>query len=256
MISRSSVRPAQRANQDALGPAPSHGLAGPREDQVGASQRPRCFHSYRTRPAHPWPATKQRSASRDGICRRALRSQAILAARGSSRRNVIARVSRRSLMGAVSVGGAVSALQWAMPRAGKASAASCWPRPHLSTVAPPSGLPGDICGSLHAVTTPRLQAFTLPPPGFSYHVDQIDGYSFYYPSEWIQVTSSGNDVFYRNVRNLGAARRGTLRAPAALGTRQWRRSSIGWVPCHPAAPIDRRRRERVRLRFFALDVAV
>jgi len=67
-------------------------------------------------------------------------------------------------MGAVSVGGAVSALQWAMPRAGK--------------------------------------AFTLPPPGFSYHVDQIDGYSFYYPSEWIQVTSSGNDVFYRNVRNL------------------------------------------------------
>jgi hypothetical protein len=41
-------------------------------------------------------------------------------------------------------------------------------------------------------------AFTLPPPGFSLHRDKLDGYSFLYPEDWLPVTTSGNDVFYRN----------------------------------------------------------
>lgn len=44
-------------------------------------------------------------------------------------------------------------------------------------------------------------AFVPPPPGYSMHVDKLDGYSFLYPSDWIPVTTSGNDVFYRNPFN-------------------------------------------------------
>lgn len=44
-------------------------------------------------------------------------------------------------------------------------------------------------------------AFTPPPPGYSLHVDKLDGYSFLYPDNWIPVTTSGNDVFYRNPFN-------------------------------------------------------
>jgi len=41
-------------------------------------------------------------------------------------------------------------------------------------------------------------AFTAPPQGYRLHVDKLDGYSFLYPETWITVTTSGNDVFYRN----------------------------------------------------------
>lgn len=43
-----------------------------------------------------------------------------------------------------------------------------------------------------------------PPPGdgFRRHVDKLDGYSFNYPDTWINVTTSGNDVFFRNPQNL------------------------------------------------------
>jgi hypothetical protein len=44
-------------------------------------------------------------------------------------------------------------------------------------------------------------AFTPPPPGYSVHVDKLDGYSFLFPEDWIPVTTSGNDVFYRNPFN-------------------------------------------------------
>jgi hypothetical protein len=45
-------------------------------------------------------------------------------------------------------------------------------------------------------------AVVAPPPGFRRHVDKLDGYSFFFPEDWIVVTTSGNDVFYRNPRNL------------------------------------------------------
>ena len=41
-------------------------------------------------------------------------------------------------------------------------------------------------------------AFTPPPPGYRLQNDKLDGYSFVYPEFWSAVTSSGNDVFYRN----------------------------------------------------------
>lgn len=44
-------------------------------------------------------------------------------------------------------------------------------------------------------------AFEPPPPGYRRHEDKLDGYSFLYPSDWIPVTTSGNDVFYRNPLN-------------------------------------------------------
>jgi len=36
------------------------------------------------------------------------------------------------------------------------------------------------------------------PTGFRVHEDKLDGYSFLYPDDWIPVTTSGNDVFYRS----------------------------------------------------------
>ena len=44
-------------------------------------------------------------------------------------------------------------------------------------------------------------AFSLPPPGFRFHQDKLDGYSFFYPEDWLPVTTSGNDVFFRNPFN-------------------------------------------------------
>jgi hypothetical protein len=49
---------------------------------------------------------------------------------------------------------------------------------------------------------PVAAAFTPPPPGYRLHVDKLDGYSFTYPDTWVLVTSSGNDVFYRNPFNI------------------------------------------------------
>jgi hypothetical protein len=51
---------------------------------------------------------------------------------------------------------------------------------------------------LQAARPAPAAAFVPPPPGFRYHQDKLDGYSFIYPDVWIPVTTSGNDVFYRN----------------------------------------------------------
>jgi hypothetical protein len=48
--------------------------------------------------------------------------------------------------------------------------------------------------------TPAL-AFEAPPPGYRLLLDRLDGYSFFYPEAWQQVTTSGNDVFFRNPRS-------------------------------------------------------
>ena len=48
------------------------------------------------------------------------------------------------------------------------------------------------------VAPPSAGAFEIPPAGYRLHVDKLDGYSFFYPEDWIPVTTSGNDVFYRN----------------------------------------------------------
>ena len=47
----------------------------------------------------------------------------------------------------------------------------------------------------------RAAAFTPPPPGLRFHQDKLDGYSFFYPEDWLPVTTSGNDVFFRNPFN-------------------------------------------------------
>lgn len=51
------------------------------------------------------------------------------------------------------------------------------------------------------VLAPRAaRAFETAPQGYARHSDRLDGYSFVYPDPWIPVTTSGNDVFYRNPR--------------------------------------------------------
>lgn len=45
-------------------------------------------------------------------------------------------------------------------------------------------------------------ALVIPPNGYRLHVDKLDGYSFFYPEDWLPVTSAGNDVFYRNIYNI------------------------------------------------------
>ncbi|KAK9819630.1 hypothetical protein WJX72_000479 [[Myrmecia] bisecta] len=47
-------------------------------------------------------------------------------------------------------------------------------------------------------TVRPVSAFSPPPAGFRYHQDKLDGYEFLYPADWIPLTSSGNDIFYRN----------------------------------------------------------
>lgn len=58
-----------------------------------------------------------------------------------------------------------------------------------------------MCVGLFLSEKDDAYAFVPPPPGYSMHVDKLDGYSFLYPSDWIPVTTSGNDVFYRNPFN-------------------------------------------------------
>ncbi|KAF5829109.1 PsbP-domain-containing protein [Dunaliella salina] len=49
---------------------------------------------------------------------------------------------------------------------------------------------------------PAAQAVTFAPPGFRTQDDKLDGYSFFYPEGWLPVSSSGNDCFFRNPRNI------------------------------------------------------
>lgn len=61
-------------------------------------------------------------------------------------------------------------------------------------------MPGGL--GLSALAAPRrASAFTPPPPGLRFHRDKLDGYSFFYPEDWSPVTTSGNDVFFRNPFN-------------------------------------------------------
>ncbi|KAG2498245.1 hypothetical protein HYH03_003995 [Edaphochlamys debaryana] len=46
------------------------------------------------------------------------------------------------------------------------------------------------------------QAFVAPPAGYRLLNDKLDGYSFVCPEQWLVVTSSGNDIFLRNPRNV------------------------------------------------------
>jgi len=45
-------------------------------------------------------------------------------------------------------------------------------------------------------------AFTPPPPGLRLRKDKLDGYSFFFPEDWVQVTSTAADVFYRSVDDI------------------------------------------------------
>jgi len=49
---------------------------------------------------------------------------------------------------------------------------------------------------------PAAQAVTFAPPGFRTQDDKLDGYTFFYPEGWLPVSSSGNDCFLRNPRNI------------------------------------------------------
>lgn len=59
-------------------------------------------------------------------------------------------------------------------------------------------------GALSAalVLRPSPSNARVPPSGYRVHVDKLDGYSLFYPEDWIVVTTSGNDILYRNPRNL------------------------------------------------------
>ena len=56
--------------------------------------------------------------------------------------------------------------------------------------------------SFVALKDDKAQAFTRPPPGFDLFIDTIDGCEFLRPSSWVEVKGSGNDIFYRNPRNV------------------------------------------------------
>lgn len=45
-------------------------------------------------------------------------------------------------------------------------------------------------------------ALAIAPQGYRALEDRLDGYTFFYPEGWLPVTSSGNDCFLRNPRNI------------------------------------------------------
>jgi len=51
------------------------------------------------------------------------------------------------------------------------------------------------------LSSSRALAFTPAPQGYQLIRDRLDGYSFLLPESWTPLSSSGNDVFYRNPYN-------------------------------------------------------
>lgn len=66
-------------------------------------------------------------------------------------------------------------------------------RRHLLVQAP-------LLASIGLIAPRAAAAFESAPAGYLKHSDRLDGYAFVYPDPWIPVTTSGNDVFYRNPR--------------------------------------------------------
>jgi len=48
----------------------------------------------------------------------------------------------------------------------------------------------------------RVVCGVYPATGLRLHKDKLDGYSFLFPEEWIPVTSTGADVFYRDIDDV------------------------------------------------------
>lgn len=65
-----------------------------------------------------------------------------------------------------------------------------------------AGVPAAALAALLGAAQPAAATFVEPPPGYRFHEDKLDGYSFFYPEDWEPVTTSGNDVFYRNPFNI------------------------------------------------------
>ncbi|KAK9834317.1 hypothetical protein WJX81_006439 [Elliptochloris bilobata] len=64
-----------------------------------------------------------------------------------------------------------------------------------------------MCGLAIGASALALQArpghaILTAPAGSRLHQDRLDGYYFFYPDTWSPVTTSGNDVFYRNPYNV------------------------------------------------------
>ncbi|CAL5222793.1 g5209 [Coccomyxa viridis] len=87
------------------------------------------------------------------------------------------------------------------------SEASCSGRQHSTEAASLSlgrrqALIG-LAASTSLLSIPRADAIIItPPPGFRIHQDKLDGYYFFFPENWLPVTTSGNDIFYRNPANV------------------------------------------------------
>lgn len=48
----------------------------------------------------------------------------------------------------------------------------------------------------------KAGTFIIPPQGYRSYVDRMDGYSFFYPDDWVQVRGAGADVFFRDPSTL------------------------------------------------------
>lgn len=51
---------------------------------------------------------------------------------------------------------------------------------------------------LPALVQPAKANTASPPPGYRRYRDKLDGFSFEYPQSWTPVTTSGNEIFFRN----------------------------------------------------------
>lgn len=58
-------------------------------------------------------------------------------------------------------------------------------------------LPAGLAAAAALATLPARPAAALiiPPSGYRYHVDKLDGYSFFYPEDWQPVTVRGSIVY-------------------------------------------------------------
>lgn len=77
----------------------------------------------------------------------------------------------------------------------------------------PAGLMAAAGLGAALVAPPAASAFVMPPPGYRYHEDKLDGYSFFYPEDWQPVTVSTACAF--RPQTLLAVQHAWL-SPAAL----------------------------------------
>lgn len=96
-------------------------------------------------------------------------------------------------------------------------------------------------GALGAAAPRPAAAFVIPPPGFRYHEDKLDGYSFFYPEDWQPVTVRAGLPVLRRLLLVRCGPHPLLSAHAAPMPPTHPLLLLIFLFCSPAADLGQRR---------------